>query len=254
MKNGVIIRNRAITREIYEMEIQVDETVEPRPGQFLNLYCKDGSRILPRPISICEWKKAEGVYRLVYKVVGEGTKEFTEWQKGDSVRYLGPLGNGFFLDDSKPSGKETVLLIGGGVGVPPLLELSKHIPGKLKVLLGFEEEEILIEDFKKQNAEVLFSTTEGSRGIKGTVMDLLDDGDVKADRIYTCGPKGMIKAVLNYSTVHQIPTEVSLEERMACGIGACLVCNCKTKSTDQEWEYKRVCKDGPVFTGEEVML
>ncbi len=254
MNKGIIRKNGAITREIYEMEIQVDERRDCRPGQFLNLYCKDGSRILPRPLSICEWKKDEGIYRLVYKIIGEGTKEFTDWKAGDEALFLGPLGNGFFLDERIPSTDEKVLLIGGGVGVPPLLELSKYIPGEKSVFLGFEKEEILIDDFKNIGAEVHSITTDGTKGTRGTVMDLLGEKDKKADRIYTCGPSGMIKAVLKWAEEHSIPVEVSLEERMACGIGACLVCNCKTKSKNEEWEYKRVCKDGPVFSGEEVIL
>jgi len=218
-------------------------------------------------------------------VLGEGTKEFASLRVNEVIDYIGPLGKGFTLEtkeametkgnmETKGSGKskdameitdarveknpedKEILIIGGGVGVPPLLELSKRLKGKKRVLLGFETESILIEDFKKVASEVAVATTSGTEGIKGTVMDLLEQKEYTADQIYSCGPKGMLKAVQAWARERNIPTELSLEERMACGIGACLVCTCKTKEGPHEadWNYQRVCKDGPVFNGEEVMF
>ncbi len=248
-----ILKNQALTPEIYEMVVDVGKTLDAVPGQFLNLYCKDGSRLLPRPISICEVDEKMGTFRLIYKVLGKGTEEFTTLKENEKIEYLGPLGTGFTLEESD---NKEILIIGGGVGVPPLLELSKRLKGKKRVLLGFEKESILTGDFKKVAREVTVATTTGTEGIKGTVMDLLEEGEYVPDRIYSCGPKGMLKAVQAWARERNIPMELSLEERMACGIGACLVCTCKIKEGPhiEDWNYQRVCKDGPVFNGEEVVF
>ncbi len=260
IEKALILKNQALTPEIHEMVLGVKTTLGVTPGQFINLYCKDGSRLLPRPISISEADEKGGTLRLIYKVLGKGTEEFANLQKYEEIDYLGPLGKGFTLekDDGKTETQETqeILIIGGGVGVPPLLELSKQLKGKKRVLLGFEKESILIEDFKKVATEVAVATTTGDEGIKGTVMDLLEQGAYAPKKIYSCGPKGMLKAVQAWGRERNIPMELSLEERMACGIGACLVCTCKTKEGphEEDWSYKRVCKDGPVFKGDEVMF
>lgn len=261
IKKARILKNQALTPRIYEMVLETEEISETLPGQFLNLYCKDGSRLLPRPISICEVDEKSGSFRLIYKVLGKGTEEFTSFKINDYIDYLGPLGTGFTLETTdaavkkNPQDKE-ILIIGGGVGVPPLLELSKRLKGNKRVLLGFETESILIEDFKKVAAEVSVATTTGTEGIKGTVMDLLEQREYMPDQVYSCGPKGMLKAVQSWARERNIPSELSLEERMACGIGACLVCTCKTREGphEEDWSYQRVCKDGPVFNGEEVMF
>ncbi len=252
-----ILKNEALTREIYEMLLGVKSTSGAEPGQFINLYCKDGSRLLPRAISISEVDEKAGTFRLIYKVLGKGTQEFSRLHKNEEIDYLGPLGKGFTLegDHEKPEEQE-ILIIGGGVGVPPLLELSKRLKGKKRVLLGFEKESILTEDFKKVATEVAVATTTGAEGIKGTVMDLLEQGKYAPGKIYSCGPKAMLRAVQAWGRERNIPMELSLEERMACGVGACLVCTCKIKEGphEEDWNYKRVCKDGPVFNGDEVVF
>ena len=257
IEKALILKNEALTPEIYEMVLGVKSTSEATPGQFINLYCKDGSRLLPRPLSISEVDQKAGTLRLIYKVLGSGTREFAKLQKYEEIDYLGPLGKGFSLEfaDEK-SEEQEILIIGGGVGVPPLLELAKQLQGKKRVLLGFEKESILVEDFKKVAREVAVATTTGDEGIKGTVMDLLEQGEYAPVKIYSCGPKGMLQAVQAWGREGNIPMELSLEERMACGIGACLVCTCKTQEGphEEDWNYKWVCKDGPVFKGEEVVF
>lgn len=257
IEKALVLKNEALTPEIYEMILGVKTTRDVAPGQFINLYCKDGSRLLPRPISICEVKENGATLRLIYKVLGKGTEELATLQKYEEIDYLGPLGKGFSLEEKENLGDEhEILIIGGGVGVPPLLELVKQLKGKKRVLLGFEKESILIEDFQKVARDVAVATTTGDEGIKGTVLDLLERGEYAPVKIYSCGPKGMLKAVKDWGTKRDIPMELSLEERMACGIGACLVCTCKIQEGphDEDWNYQRVCKDGPVFKGEEVMF
>ncbi len=247
-----ILKNEALGPEIYQMVLEVGDTGEAVPGQFVNLYCKDGARLLPRAISICEVDRKAGTFRLIYKVLGRGTEEFTQLKENEEIDWLGPLGSGFTLNTED----REILLIGGGVGVPPLLELAKRLTGKKRVLLGFENESILTGDFSKVAAEVAVATTSGTEGIKGTVMDLLEQKEYLPDRIYSCGPKGMLKAVKDWARERNIPAELSMEERMACGIGACLVCTCKINEgpDPRDWNYQRVCKDGPVFNAEEVMF
>lgn len=253
-----ILKNEALTPDIYNLILLVNEIPETDPGQFLNLYCNDGSRLLPRPISICEVDAAAKTFRLIYKVTGKGTEEFSKLHEGEEIEYMGPLGTGFSLEKAEKIEKKDkeILLIGGGVGVPPLLELAKGLKGKKRVLLGFESDSILIEEFKEVSEEVKIATTQGTEGVKGTVMDLLSQEEIRADQIYSCGPRGMLKAVQGWARDRKIPAELSLEERMACGIGACLVCTCKTKEGPHEadWNYQRVCKDGPVFNAEEVIF
>ena len=252
IENGKILTNTPLVPGVYQMVLQTKRSVEVSPGQFLNLYCKDGSRLLPRAISICEVVDEKSL-RLVYKTVGEGTREFSKLAPGEEIEYLGPLGKGFDLPTKTD---REILIIGGGVGVPPLLELAKRLTGNIKVLLGFETRSILVEDFKKQATEVAVATASGEEGIRGTVMDLLETEGYTPDIIYSCGPKGMLRAVQSWAASRSIPAQLSLEERMACGIGACLVCSCKTKEgpDPQDWSYRRVCKDGPVFNGEEVVF
>ncbi|AKL96792.1 dihydroorotate dehydrogenase electron transfer subunit [Clostridium aceticum] len=246
-----ILSNREIVPQIYEMILLSKElTIEGFPGKFVNLYCEDGRHLLPRPISICEINREEATTRLIYAVVGEGTKKLSKMQANDEVKVLGPLGNGFTIDGKT---RENIV-IGGGIGAPPLVELVKHLKGNTSVYLGFRCNPILVEDFENLGAKVYVATEDGSHGHKGNVLQLLEKDDLKADMIYSCGPKPMLKAVAQWAKEKQIPAELSLEERMACGIGACLVCTCKAaKKEANDWENTRVCKDGPVFLRDEVI-
>ena len=234
---------------------QADEiAARARAGQFVSLYCRDGARILPRPVSLCEINAGEGTIRLVYRVAGKGTKEFSGLREGDAVRVLGPLGNGFSF-----RGK-SAFLIGGGIGIPPMLELAKELNEKEpqtehKMILGYRSERFLLEDFRAQG-EVFVATEDGSAGTKGNVLDAIRENHLSADVIYACGPMPMLRALKAYAQENRMECFLSLEERMACGIGACLACVCKTKETDPHTNVrnKRICKEGPVFDAGEVEL
>lgn len=220
-----------------------------KPGQFLMLYCEDGSKLLPRPISICEINGGKGHLRLVYRIVGKGTEEFSKLASGDTLQIMGPLGNGFPLLDKK------AMLIGGGIGIPPMVELAKQLPGEKTVVLGYRDQRFLDKELQAYG-DVHIATEDGSCGTKGTVIDAIKKEKLEADVIYACGPTPMLKAVQKYAIVHNVECYLSLEERMACGIGACLACVCNSveKDTHTNVHNKRVCVDGPVFEAREVEL
>ncbi|SCY51096.1 dihydroorotate dehydrogenase electron transfer subunit [Alkaliphilus peptidifermentans] len=246
---GIIKKNQQLVDGIFEMTLSVDTiSNEATVGQFVNLYSIRKDLLLPRPISICEIDKENGQIKLVYAVVGKGTADFSQMQEGDSIQMMGPFGNGFTISEDT---KEHVV-VGGGIGVPPLLELVKRLKGDISVYLGFRCDPILVKEFRMYTDKVYVATEDGSNGVKGNVIDLLHKHPPKATMIYSCGPKPMLKAVADWSKEKKIEAQLSMEERMACGIGACLVCTCKSKK-DDDWDYKRVCKDGPVFWRDEVM-
>ena len=194
--------------------------------------------------------------RVVYRVTGEntGTKEFSEMKKGDTIPVIGPLGNGFPMKEAE--GKKA-FLIGGGIGVPPILELARQINcEKKQIIVGYRNEQTFLKEEFEQNGSVFISTEDGSVGTMGNVMDAIREEKLEADIIYACGPTPMLRAVKEYAEEKEIPCYISLEERMACGIGACLACVCKSKEVDHHSHVynKRICKDGPVFRSTEVEL
>lgn len=250
-EKAVVTEQREIAQDIYSLWLHAEEIAkEARPGQFVSVYCQDESRILPRPISICEIDKESGRIRLVYRVAGEGTKEFSEYDSGDTLEIVGPLGNGFPLD----RGYEKVFLIGGGIGVPPMVELAEQLPGKKIVISGYRGGELFLKEELSRNAELYVATEDGSAGTKGNVIDAIRENHLTADAIFACGPMPMLKALKAYAQEQGIDCYLSLEERMACGIGACLACVCKSMDIDEHTNVKnkRVCKDGPVFAAEEI--
>lgn len=250
-EKAVVTEQREIAQDIYSLWLHAEEIAkEARPGQFVSVYCQDESRILPRPISICEIDKESGRIRLVYRVAGEGTKEFSGYDSGDTLEIVGPLGNGFPLD----RGYEKVFLIGGGIGVPPMVELAKQLPGKKIVISGYRGGELFLKEELSRNAELYVATEDGSAGTKGNVIDAIRENHLTADAIFACGPTPMLKALKAYAQEQGIDCYLSLEERMACGIGACLACVCKSMDIDEHTNVKnkRVCKDGPVFAAEEI--
>lgn len=250
-EKAVVTEQREIAQDIYSLWLHAEEIAkEARPGQFVSVYCQDESRILPRPISICEIDKESGRIRLVYRVAGEGTKEFSEYDSGDTLEIVGPLGNGFPLD----RGYEKVFLIGGGIGVPPMVELAKQLPGEKLVISGYRGGELFLKEELSRNAELYVATEDGSAGTKGNVIDAIRENHLTADAIFACGPTPMLKALKAYAQEQGIDCYLSLEERMACGIGACLACVCKSMDIDEHTNVKnkRVCKDGPVFAAEEI--
>ncbi len=241
---------------IFSMWIQTDAAKTAKPGQFLNLYTGDSAKLLPRPISICEVDKDKDRLRLVYRVTGPdtGTAAFSKLSACDTLSVIGPLGNGFPLEAAR---KKKALLIGGGIGIPPLLELAKQLPSKkTRIVLGYPDDDVFLTNKFSKCGKLYVATEDGSLGTKGTVMDAIREHDVKADLIYACGPTPMLRAVKAYAGERDLPCYLSLEERMACGVGACLSCVCAATGTDPHSNNpnKRVCKDGPVFLSTEVDL
>lgn len=253
---AVVISQERIAQDIYSMWIKTEAASEARPGQFISMYPNDGSRLLPRPISICEIDKRDGSLRVVYRVTGKntGTEGFSRLKAGDTIPVIGPLGNGFPVE--KAAGKKA-FLIGGGIGVPPILELSKQMDcGKKQIIVGYRNSETFLRKEFEQNGEVYISTEDGSVGTKGNVMDAVRENVLEADIIYACGPTPMLRAIKTYAEENGIECYISLEERMACGIGACLACVCRSREKDHHSNVhnKRICKDGPVFLSSEVEI
>lgn len=251
IKNVVITSMVKVTDGIYSMWIKdKDLACNAKPGQFVSLYCKEGSQLLPRPISICEIDRENETLRLVYRVVGKGTKEFSKMNAGDTIRVMGPLGNGFTLEGKK------AILIGGGIGIPPMLELAKSLDCEVQVVLGYRNNDLFLKNEFTSYGKVIVSTEDGSVGTKGNVIDAIREKDVQGDIIFACGPTPMLRGVKAYAQEKGLKAQLSLEEKMACGIGACLACVCQSKEVDSHTHVKnkRICKDGPVFYAEEVEL
>lgn len=248
MKQGIltVINNKQLTPTTWLMELKGDTSAVSAPGQFINIRL-DG-RFLRRPISIC---RVDGdVITIIYKVLGKGTEEMTSFAAGRELDVLSGLGNGF---DTADAG-ERPLIIGGGVGIPPLYDTLRNIPGNATVILGFNssEEMYYVREFEETGARVIVATADGSEGVRGFVTDAFDgliaQGE-KFTRFYTCGPLPMLKAVYDKVFVQNgISGQMSFEERMGCGFGACMGCSMRVKNG-----FRRVCKDGPVFRTEELL-
>ena len=241
-ENAVILSNTEIAKDIWRMEIKTNLAKEARPGQFIEISVP--GFYLRRPISICEIKDESLI--IIYKILGQGTEKMTELTSNDLLDIFGPLGNGFPIED-----QDKVLLVGGGVGVPPLYETAKQYRlkgSKVDVVLGFNDEESIFykEEFEQLGCNVEIATMDGSVGTIGTVLDAIQAKNIDTDFISACGPLMMLKALdATYTRGY-----ISLEARMACGLGACMGCVVK----DKEGNSLRVCKDGPVFNAQEVEL
>ncbi|MBR2283328.1 MAG: dihydroorotate dehydrogenase electron transfer subunit [Ruminococcus sp.] len=246
-----IVRKQAIAREIYSFVIACPEIAEAAvPGQFVHIRA-DGFT-LRRPISICGIDREKGTLRIVFEVRGDGTAQIARLNEGDTIDILAPLGHGFtLLPDA-----ERVVLIGGGIGTPPMLPLAKYYGSKAVAVSGFRNASaaILQDDLRDTGAETILCTDDGSAGIHGFVTqpfsELAANGGI--DAVYACGPMPMLRGVADICRKSGIFCEISLEERMACGIGACLGCACRISENGSE-RYAHVCKDGPVFRAEEVL-
>ncbi|MCR5268498.1 MAG: dihydroorotate dehydrogenase electron transfer subunit [Lachnospiraceae bacterium] len=246
-QTATVIRQECIATDIYSMWIRTGIAKEAVPGQFISVYLKDPSKLLPRPISICDTDGEK--LRIVYRVAGEGTKQMSAYRSGDTIDILGPLGNGFPLEEKR------AMLIGGGIGIPPMLALAKALTSPKEIVLGFRNELFLTDELKAQG-NVSIATEDGSTGTKGTVMDAIRENGLTCEVIYACGPIPMLRAIKAYAKEHDIHAWISMEERMACGIGACLGCVCSSTGIDDHSQVrnKRICADGPVFNAEEVDL
>ncbi len=254
LQQAEILSQERIAGQIYSMWLKSPQIAsDALPGQFISVYCNDSSRMLPRPVSICQTDRDRGAVRLVYRVAGKGTAEFAACSKGDSLDILGPLGNGFPTDGLDPD--KNALLIGGGIGIPPMVALAEKLKGKAQIVAGYRDELFLFDELNSAGA-LYVSTEDGSCGVKGTVLDCIRENQLTADVIYACGPMPMLRSVKSYAAEHRIECWLSLEERMACGIGACLGCVCETAQVDDHSRVKnaRICRDGPVFLADEVCI
>ncbi|MBQ2089533.1 MAG: dihydroorotate dehydrogenase electron transfer subunit [Lachnospiraceae bacterium] len=248
-----VLNQESIAPGIYSLWLQTAVADSARRGQFVSLYCNEHSRVLPRPISICEIDGANHKLRLVYRVVGAGTDEFSKLEAGDEIEIMGPLGNGFEIEGKTP------VVIGGGIGVPPMLQLARDLKATgadVHAVMGYRDSNLFLENELRATSTLHIATDDGSVGCHGTVVDALKEANFTPDVIYACGPKPMLRALKEYAMERDIKCYVSMEERMACGVGACLGCVCQTTGVDDHSKVHntRVCKDGPVFLAQEVEL
>lgn len=257
-ETATVISQRSLGAGIFDMTIQTKEiAAHAKAGQFVSVYSANASKLLPRPISLCGIDAGKGTLRLVYRVTGEGTgtEEFSKLQAGDTIRILGPLGNGFTVEPGKKA-----FLIGGGIGVPPMLELAKQIKEKqqadFQIVMGYRDANTFLKEEFEAQGMTFVATEDGSVGTKGNVLDAIRENGLTADVIYACGPAPMLRALKSYAMEQGMDCYISMEERMACGIGACLACVCKSKEKDDHSNVKnkRICKEGPVFDAKEVEL
>lgn len=257
-ENVTVLKQQCIGKDIYDMTIQTKHIAgHAKAGQFVSLYSNDASKLLPRPISLCGIDAEAGTLRLVYRVTGEGTgtEEFSRLKAGDTIRVLGPLGNGFTVEPGKKA-----FLIGGGIGIPPMLELAKMIKAagtcEFVSVMGYRDAQTFLLDEFKEQGDCYVATEDGSVGAKGNVLDAIKEYKLNADVIYACGPTPMLRALKAYAAEQGMTCYISMEERMACGIGACLACVCDSQEKDahSNVKNKRICKEGPVFLAEEVDL
>lgn len=234
-----VISNQQIADATYEMVLKAEMATKMKPGQFVNL--KVEGFLLRRPISICQYDQFNHTFTIIYKVVGDGTQKLTTLKVGDFLDCMGPLGSHFPIES-----QTTALLVGGGVGVPPLYETAKQLIAagtQVQVVLGFADAQaaFYIDEFEQLGATVYVATDNGTLGTHGRVTNVIADHNLQAEFVYACGPEAMLRALETRFEKGYL----SFEARMACGIGACMACVCKDREdTDL---YYRICKEGPVF-------
>lgn len=251
--NYPILSKEMIADKTYSFVISCpDVAKEARAGQFVHI--KADGYTLRRPISICEIDKEKGTVRIVFEVRGGGTDKLSQLCSGDNINMIAPLGNGFTVNEISDDKK--IIVVGGGIGVPPMCGLAA-CHKNVKAIIGFRSKEkvILEDDLRRIGADVTVCTDDGSYGFNGVVTIPLEE-ELKQGKtavVYACGPTPMLKAVVNTAKKYNLLCEVSLEERMACGVGACVGCACKINRGGENLVL-RVCKDGPVFKGEEVVF
>jgi dihydroorotate dehydrogenase electron transfer subunit len=249
-----VVRHEQIAKNIYEITLSGHLVEEMNaPGQFVHVkVTPQANPLLRRPLSLCRIDQDASECTLIYRKEGIGTTLLAEKRPGETVDVFGPLGNGFPLDAVEKG--QRALLVGGGIGVPPLYELAKQLVEKGVIVtnvLGFQTKDaVFYEQEFSMFGETYVATVDGSYGMKGFVTDVIDQRDISFDVLYACGPKPMLKE-LEQAFPHK-EVYLSLEERMGCGIGACFACVCRVP--ESETAYKKVCSDGPVFKAGEVVL
>lgn len=253
----LVVENRFLNKDVVLLKIQSESIAKlALPGQFVNIKCSDSSDVLlRRPISICSCDKDNNTLDIVYQLRGKGTKLLSEFKQGDTIDIMGPLGNTFQI---LPSYKK-IAVIGGGIGTFPLLNILQNSGDCVThAYLGFRNKEsiVLDEEFDKAADKLTIMTDDGSNGNKGyAITPFIDNINENYDCVFVCGPDAMIKGVAQTCLYNNIECFVSLEQRMACGIGACLVCACRMKSErGLEFEHLHVCKNGPVFNANKLFL
>lgn len=253
-ETAVVVDSQCLQAGIYSLTLRCEAAMAAKAGQFVGVYPKDGAHLLMRPISICQIDKVNSTIRLVYRVAGAGTDEFSKLNKGDEVEILGVLGNGFPVSEAE--GK-VVVLMGGGIGVPPMVGTAEAMEGladEIHSFIGYRNADtFLVPEFEAAST-VHIATEDGSVGTKGNVLTALSESAIKPDVIMACGPMPMLRAIKKYAEENGIVAYISLEERMACGVGACLGCVAKTVKEDHHSHVNntRVCTEGPVFDSREV--
>ncbi len=243
-----IIQKKQLTADVFDFTVDAGALAKSaQPGQFAHLYVP--GKTLRRPISICEIDRARETLRFVFQIRGEGTAQLAALNPGDTFDILAPLGHGFSLGDTS----RKAVFVGGGIGVPPLLESAKAFGTNATVIAGFRNQEAIIlkEDFERNGNRVIIATDDGSFGHHGLVTDCLTDLDFNV--IFACGPTPMLKAISKIAQRRGVPCQISLEERMACGVGACLGCAVPLRRETGEEYNGHVCKDGPVFNFQNVV-
>lgn len=249
-----VLSQKRIAPDIYDMWLETDMAKEAKAGTFIGVYPADASLLLPRPISICEADKERGALRLVYRTAGKGTKEFSTWQEETEVSILGVLGNGFPV--SEGAGKRCILM-GGGIGIPPMVQLAKELSAagtEPVIVAGYRDNRLFLKEDLERYGKVWIATEDGSCGVRGNVLTVMEKEQINGDVIMACGPMPMLRAIKGYAEQKQIKSYISLEERMACGVGACLGCVCRTTRKDSHSHVNnaRICTEGPVFDAKEV--
>lgn len=250
-QNARVLSQTEIAPGIFDLWVETSLAAEAAPGQFICIYPKNQSTLLPRPISICEVNEEKTALRMVYRIAGQGTREFSGYGEGDSVAILGNLGNGFPYEKAE---RKKVFLMGGGIGIPPILQLAKKMNAEKQIIAGYRDSQLFLKEDLEKWGQVFIATEDGSMGTKGNVLDAIAANALEADMIFACGPMPMLRAIKQYAEKAGIPAYISLEEHMACGVGACLGCVVKTKEIDHHSHVHnaRICTDGPVFEAREV--
>lgn len=249
-----ILENKGIAPEIFSIKLTAPEIAKTaRAGQFVMVYLGQAELLLPRPISICSANSGAGIIELVYQVVGKGTAVMSEMRTGRDIKLLGPLGNGFFTDGKNDGWLNRPVppraaIVGGGIGVPPLYFLAKALKNKgirSDIFLGFRSAPILVDKFCEFADSLYIASEDGSFGHYGRVTEIVKNFEY--DEVFACGPLPLLKAVAEFSAKENIPCQISMEERMACGIGSCVGCAVKSGG-----KYVRCCCEGPVFYSDEL--
>ena len=252
-----IVFSANVNEHIYKMVFNCPEiAAHAEMGQFINVYLDKGEMILPRPISIQDVDREKGTLSIMYQIAGKGTEYMTGIGAGKKLNIAGPLGKGFSYENNNK-----LALIGGGIGVPPMYYSAKairkkHPDAKIKAFIGFRSKEFVIleDEFRALGVETVVTTDDGSYGCSGNALQAFKESGFPAEAIFACGPSVMLKFVAAFAEEKGIECQVSMEERMGCGIGACVGCAIAIKKDcENGFEYKKVCKDGPVFDAREVL-